>query len=92
MSMSSPYADETPPIPGRLFTGTLILHKKKRMTERGELLKVFAQKTDKPIGYIAMRLKNFQLLDLYFIDANCRAAEQRNIPYGAIFWSSIKVK
>lgn len=66
--------------------------KKDRKTERGELLKYFSQKTGKPIGYIAMRLTGFKLPDLYFLKSNCDSEERRGVPWGKVFWGSIKVK
>lgn len=66
--------------------------KKSRKTERGELLKYFAQKINKPIGYVAFRLAKFSVQDMYFIKSDCDQAQTKGIAWGAAFYSSIKDK
>ncbi len=65
---------------------------KKKGTERGELLKYFAQKLHKKIPYVAFKLTGMDLNTLYYIKSECDQAEQRGIPWGAAFYSSIKIK
>lgn len=73
---------------------THIMPKKKRPpTERGELLKYFAMKTGKPIGYIAMRLKHMpELKDLYYLKSTCDQEEFRGTPWTKVFYGSIKAR
>ncbi len=42
-----------------------------KKTERGELLKYFAQETEKNIKYIAFRLTGIPTQDLYYIKSVC---------------------
>lgn len=86
----NPYADHSPQLPGLALAGYQMPVKKKG-TERGELLLYFAQKTGKPIGYIAMRVAGLTLQDLYFLDAKCRQEEARGVAWGKVFYGSIKV-
>ncbi len=62
----------------------------KRPTERGELLKEFAGRIGKPIGYVAMRLTGFKLQDLYYLKSTCDDAERRGTPWAKVFYGSIK--
>lgn len=87
----NPYADHSPRLPQNLFEGHII-HPKKKGTERGELLQKFSDKTGKPIGYVAMRVKGFSLPDLYFIDSLCAGEEKRGVPYAKVWYGSIKTK
>lgn len=67
------------------------LPQKKKVTERGELLSYFAQKTEKPIGYIAMRLKKMHdLPTLYFIKSSADAYEQQGNPWSKCFYGMLK--
>lgn len=63
---------------------------KKRATERGELLKHFAQKLNTNIRFVAFKVTKMNLQDLYFIKSDCDQAEARGIPWGAAFYTSLK--
>lgn len=65
---------------------------KNKATERGELLKYFAQKLNRPIPYVAFRLTGMDIPTLYYIKSECGQAEYRGIPWGAAFYTSIKPK
>lgn len=65
---------------------------KTRVTERGELLKYFAQKTDKKIPFIAFKLTGFKLSDLYYLKSLCDGEERRGEPWAKVFFGSIKSK
>lgn len=56
-----------------LFGNKRFVVTKSRESERGQLLKYFAQKTGKPIGYIAFRLTKVPTGDLYHIQKTCDA-------------------
>ncbi len=60
-----------------------------RKTERGEFLKLFASKINKPIGYVAMRLKGIPTEDLYFIQKQC---DQYKGEWAKCFYGMLKVK
>lgn len=67
--------------------------KAKAATERGELLKYFSQKLQRPIPRVATYLKGMQdLKTLYYIKSDCDQAEARGIPWGAAFHTSLKPK
>src|SRR4051812_5714113 len=59
----------------------------KRTTERGELLKKFAEKTGKPLRYIAFRLTKIPTADLYFIEKKCDTYKG---PWGKAFFGMLK--
>lgn len=61
-----------------------------KKTERGELLKYFAGKINKPIGYVAMRLTGFAVKDMYYLKSLCDQEEKRGTPWGKAFFGSIK--
>lgn len=63
---------------------------KKKANERGDLLKYFATKIQKPIGFVAMKLTGLQLQDLYFIKSNCDQEEKRGVPWSKVFYGSLK--
>lgn len=65
---------------------------KKSSNERGELLKYFAEKIKKPIGFVAMRLTGFSVKDMYYIKSICDQEERRGEPWSKIFYGSIKPK
>lgn len=58
-----------------------------RKSERGDMLKIFSEKTGKPIRYIAFRLTGIPTSDLYFIDKQCEAYKG---PYGKAFFGMLK--
>ncbi len=60
-----------------------------KKTERGELLKYFAQKTGKSIGYIAFRLTKIPTADLYFIQKRC---DEYDGPWSKAFFGMLKAK
>lgn len=64
----------------------------KPANERGDLLKYFAAKISKPIGYIAFRLKGFTLEDMYYLKSLADQEERRGEPWSKIFYGSIKPK
>lgn len=66
--------------------------KPSRRSERGDLLKEFAARLKKPIGYIAMRLTGFSVTDLYYIKSLCDGEEKRGIEWAKVFYGSIKNK
>ncbi len=63
-----------------------------KKTERGELLKEFAEKLSKPIGYVAMRLKGFSVQDMYYIRSIAEDGARRGEPWAKVFYGSLKVK
>lgn len=69
-----------------------LFEKAPKKTERGELLKEFAGKLGKPIGYVAMRLSGFKLPDLYYIKSIADAEERRGGIWSKVFYGSIKNK
>lgn len=60
---------------------------KKRATERGELLKYFAEKTGKPIGYIAFKLTGIPTKDVYYIKSSC---DQYRGEWAKAFYGQLK--
>lgn len=66
--------------------------KKTKITERGELMKYFAQKIRKPIGYVAMRLTNIPTSDLYYIKSSCDLYERDGNPWAKAFYGSLKTR
>ena len=59
--------------------------------KRGQYLEYFAGKVNKPIGFVAMKLKGMQdLRTLAHIKSDCDQATHRGIPWGAAFYTSIK--
>lgn len=65
--------------------------KAKAPQERGELLKYFASKIGKPIGFVAMKLTGYKLPDLYYLKSICDQEEKRGVPWSKVFYGSIKV-
>lgn len=64
---------------------------KNQVTERGELLKYFSLKLQRPIPRVATYLKGMQdLKTLYYIKSDCDQAEARGVPWGAAFHTSLK--
>jgi hypothetical protein len=66
-----------------------ILNTKTKTTERGEMLKLFAQKTNRTIGFIAFKLTGIPTEDLYHIDSVC---SKYNGPYSKCFFGSLKTR
>ncbi len=64
--------------------------KSKKANERGELLKYFATKIQKPIGFVAMKLTGLKVEDLYFIKSACDQEEKRGVPWSKVFYGSLK--
>lgn len=58
-----------------------------RTTERGELLKKFAAKTEKPIGFIAYKLTGIPTPDLYYIEKQCDTYKG---PWSKAFFGMLK--
>lgn len=74
-----------------LFASYRVPETKTRTSERGELLKYFSQKLQRPIPRVAGYLKGLQdLKTLYYIKSDCDQAEARGIPWGAAFYTSLK--
>lgn len=66
---------------------------KTRKTERGELLRYFAERLKMPIPRVARHLGHLkELSDLYYLKSDCDQAAQRGVPFGAAFWTAIKPK
>lgn len=64
---------------------------KKRVTERGELLKYFSERLGIPIPRVARHLFHLdELQDLYYLKSDCDQAVARGIPFSAAFWTAIK--
>lgn len=63
---------------------------KKKMTERGELLKYFAGKLDKKIPYVAFKVAKLSLQDLYYIKSACDLYEHDGNPWSKGFYGSLK--
>jgi hypothetical protein len=63
---------------------------KKGTSERGELLKYFAQKIGKPVGFVAMKCTGLQLQDLYYLKSTCDSEEKRGVPWSKVFYGSLK--
>lgn len=72
-----------------LIKDRVVVKATSRTTERGEFLKYFSSKIEKPVGYVAMRLKGIPTEDLYFIQKSC---DQYNGPWAKCFYGSLKVK
>lgn len=60
-----------------------------RATERGELLKKFAEQTGKPIRFIAFKLTGIPTQDLYFIEKQCDTYKG---PWSKAFFGMLKVR
>lgn len=71
-----------------LFGNKRITLSNKRTSERGELLKYFAEKTGKPIKYIAFRLTMVPTADLYFMQKQCDTYKG---PFSKCFFGMLKV-
>lgn len=69
--------------------GSYTIPKKKKATERGELLSYFSKKLGRPIPYVAFKVTSLKMPDLYFIKSSCDQAEQRGIAWGAAFHTSL---
>ncbi len=68
-----------------------VVGKYKAPSERGELLSYFSTKLHKKIPYVAFKLTGFTIQDMYYLRSSCDQAEHRGIPWGAAFYSSIKI-
>ena len=64
-----------------------VLDTKTKKTERGELLKLFAQKTNREIRFIAFKLTGIPTEDLYYIDSVC---SKYSGPYSKCFFGMLK--
>lgn len=62
----------------------------KRVTERGELLKYFSLKTGWNIPRLAKKLQGLELRDLYYLRSNCDQESIRGVPWGKVFFGSLK--
>lgn len=68
------------------------------LDERASLLSYFhsrardRQDKEYPIAYIGMRLSHLKLEDLYFLKSTCAQEIARGVPFGKVFWGSIRVK
>lgn len=74
---------------------------KSRITERGELLRFFANELNKHVkkdgkmfneSRVAFFVAHLTVKDLYFLKSECEQAEKRGYSFFGIFWHSIKVK
>lgn len=75
-----------------LFPSMQLEVKKVKSNERGELLKYFAGRVHKPIGYIAFKLTGMELKDLYYLKSICDDSARRGNSWGKTFWGSIKAR
>lgn len=67
--------------------------KNTRATERGDLLKYFAERMAMTIPRVARHLAHLtKLEDLYYLKSDCEQATTRGVPFGAAFWTAIKPK
>lgn len=62
---------------------------KKRASERGDFLKYFAKRTDRPIKYIAFRLTGIPTADFYYIQKQCDSYKG---PWAKAFFGMLKPK
>lgn len=70
-----------------LFGNKRIMLSNSRKSERGEFLKHFAEKTGKPLGYIAYRLTKVPTSDFYFIQKQC---DEYKGPWAKAFFGMLK--
>lgn len=63
---------------------------KKKVTERGELLRYFARKIDRKIPYVAFKLTSIPTQDFYFIKSTCDDYERRGGNWSKAFFGSLK--
>jgi hypothetical protein len=63
---------------------------KKLTTERGELLKYFADKTARKIPQIAMKVQGLELRDLYYIKSACDSYEKQGNIWAKGFYGMLK--
>ncbi len=94
--MENPYNEPqvNAPLTGNdLFGNFRFIQVPKKQTERGELLKYFADKTGKPIGYIAMRCTKMDMQTLYFIKSSSdRYQKEGKGAWSKAFYGSLKIK
>lgn len=65
----------------------------RRTSERGELLKYFAQKTGRKIGHIAYRVQGLELRDLYYMKSAASQYENENKgPFAKAFFGMLKTR
>ena len=69
-----------------------LIQVKNNKTERGELLKYFAQKLNLTIPRVAFHLTGFKLPDLYYMKSVCDDEERRGNIWAKVWWGSIKVR
>lgn len=62
----------------------------KKATERGELLKYFADKLGAKIGFVAFKVASLKVEDLYFIKSSCDLYERDGNPWGKGFYGMLK--
>ncbi|MEK7180120.1 MAG: hypothetical protein AAB706_01480 [Patescibacteria group bacterium] len=73
---------------------------KTRITERGELLRYFANELNKLVkgmrGYnesrVAYFVSHLNVKDLYFLKSDCEQAQKRGVPFGAAFWHALDIQ
>ena len=66
--------------------------KKKRQSERGDLLVYFAEKLGVSVGRVAGKVAHLKLPDLYYLKSTCEQEGKRGTPFGKVFWGSLKIK
>jgi hypothetical protein len=64
-----------------------IISRGSKKTERGIFLEKFAEKTKKPLGYIALRLQGIPTTDLYYIEKQC---DNYKGEWSKCFWGMLK--
>jgi hypothetical protein len=83
--------DDTAMPISQLFKGYEALKPSKRVTERGELLKELATGVGVSIPRVAFAVSHLkEIKDLYFLTSLCRQESKRGVPYGKVFWGSLK--
>lgn len=67
-------------------------------SERGELLKFFRDRLRDKKGkqysysYLGMKTAHLEIPDLYYLRSICIDSENRGVPFGKVFWGSLKPK
>lgn len=73
-----------------LFGVARVLTTKNRKTARGELLKFFADKTGRSMGYVAFKCTGLDMDALYYLQSDMRQANARGVAWGAAFHTALK--
>jgi len=75
-----------------LFGNFRLIPTKKKQSERGELLRYFSQKLDKPIGFVAMKCARLTVEDLYYMKSVAdRYENESKGPWGKCWNGMLKL-